>query len=523
MRDASCMTTTYHAMFDFDLVEETNLVDCGDCAVVLGRADRTFERAQADISQILAGGAMPVVLGGDHSVDDPGRERGPGARRRSGPGPDRHAPRHGAGRRRRDAQPLLPDLPRRRRRLRPAQDGADRHLRLAEPARRARLLPRARHHRDLAGGDLGARHGAGRSTGRSRWPTQGDGIYLSFDIDSLDAAHAVGTCCPTPGGLTSREAIELTRGVAAAGLIGVDVVEIGADARPDAGDGADGQPDRDGGDRVRERLRTGEGRRPRSPATRSPRSTRRRCCSTSTRSRRTSRGSTATCCRPASPIRPHGKAHKCPEIGRRQVAAGAVGVVRPVARRGRGVRPGGHRRRAAVERDRGHGQGARGWRRSPVRRRVAVCVDNPEQVAELAAATAEAGTTLGVLVEVVTGKRCGVDTPEEALRLADAIHAAAGLELRGLQAYMGSAQHLRAARRPARGDRPRRRERAEPDPRRARRPARDGCRHGHLPDRGRERLVDGDPAGLLRADGRRLRARTPSRRRSGRRCSCTAA
>ncbi len=25
-------------------------------------------------------------------------------------------------------------------------------------------------------------------------------------------------------------------------------------------------------------------------------------------------------------IRPHGKAHKCPEIGRRQVAAGAVGV-----------------------------------------------------------------------------------------------------------------------------------------------------------------------------------------------------
>ena len=26
----------------------------------------------------------------------------------------------------------------------------------------------------------------------------GDDIYLSFDIDSLDAAHAPGTCCPTP-------------------------------------------------------------------------------------------------------------------------------------------------------------------------------------------------------------------------------------------------------------------------------------------------------------------------------------
>src|SRR5439155_3298025 len=30
-----------------------------------------------------------------------------------------------------------------------------------------------------------------------------DGIYLSFDVDSLDAAFAPGTCVPTPGGLTA--------------------------------------------------------------------------------------------------------------------------------------------------------------------------------------------------------------------------------------------------------------------------------------------------------------------------------
>jgi agmatinase/guanidinobutyrase len=52
-----------------------------------------------------------------------------------------------------------------------------------------------------------------------------DGIYLSFDVDALDAAHAPGTCCPTPAGMTSREAIELVRGIAARGLVGVDVVE----------------------------------------------------------------------------------------------------------------------------------------------------------------------------------------------------------------------------------------------------------------------------------------------------------
>jgi len=51
-------------------------------------------------------------------------------------------------------------------------------------------------------------------------------VYLSFDVDSLDAAFAAATCCPTPGGLTSREALELVRAVSAGGLLGVDVVEV---------------------------------------------------------------------------------------------------------------------------------------------------------------------------------------------------------------------------------------------------------------------------------------------------------
>ena len=45
----------------------------------------------------------------------------------------------------------------------------------------------------------------------------------------IDYLHS---CCPSPGGLTSREAIELTRGVASAGLVGVDVVEIGPTLDP---------------------------------------------------------------------------------------------------------------------------------------------------------------------------------------------------------------------------------------------------------------------------------------------------
>jgi agmatinase len=225
MRDVSCMTTTYHAMFDFDLVEESRLVDCGDCAVVLGNAAKTFERAQADISQIVAGGAMPVVLGGEHSVTIPAvnaiRE-------------------HVA-----DPGLVLIDT-----HLDTAQDVGGELLTHCAPISRAVDAGFDPRKMALIGisGWLNPRAELDYCRERgitviwleeiwehgTRWAVDralevagaGDGVYLSFDIDSLDAAHAVGTCCPTPGGLTSREAIELTRGVAAGGLIGVDVVEI---------------------------------------------------------------------------------------------------------------------------------------------------------------------------------------------------------------------------------------------------------------------------------------------------------
>jgi agmatinase len=231
MRDASCMTTTYHAMFDFDLVEETNLVDCGDCAVILGRADKTFARAKDDLSQIIAGGAMPVVLGGDHSSTIPAVNA---------------IKEHVA-----DPGLVLIDT-----HLDTAQDVGGETLNHCCPISRAVdagfdprkmalvgisgwLNPRAELAYCRERGitviwleEIWERGTAWAVERALALATQGVGIYQSFDIDSLDAAHAVGTCCPTPGGLTSREAIELTRGVASAGLVGVDVVEIGPTLDP---------------------------------------------------------------------------------------------------------------------------------------------------------------------------------------------------------------------------------------------------------------------------------------------------
>jgi agmatinase len=55
----------------------------------------------------------------------------------------------------------------------------------------------------------------------------GDGpCYLSFDVDSLDPAFAPGTGTPEVGGLTSREVLELIRGLKGVNLVGGDVVEV---------------------------------------------------------------------------------------------------------------------------------------------------------------------------------------------------------------------------------------------------------------------------------------------------------
>src|SRR5580693_4925685 len=66
IREVSCQFLTYNATFDFDLLDALNPVDTGDCDVALANAQRTFERAQADLGEILAAGALPVMFGGDH-------------------------------------------------------------------------------------------------------------------------------------------------------------------------------------------------------------------------------------------------------------------------------------------------------------------------------------------------------------------------------------------------------------------------------------------------------------------------
>ena len=75
--------------------------------------------------------------------------------------------------------------------------------------------------------------------------------------------------------------------------------------------------------------------------------------------------------------------------------------------------------------------------------RVLVCVDDPDNVADLSAAAVKHGTQIECLVEIDCGAgRCGVSTTQDVVHIAKLIDAAEGLKFAGIQAYQGAMQHM---------------------------------------------------------------------------------
>ncbi|HTW25676.1 MAG TPA: DSD1 family PLP-dependent enzyme [Acetobacteraceae bacterium] len=146
---------------------------------------------------------------------------------------------------------------------------------------------------------------------------------------------------------------------------------------------------------------------------------------------------------PGLRLRPHAKTHKSPDLARRQVAAGAVGVCCQTVGEVEAMAAAGIADVLLSNQVADAGKAAR-LAMLAGSARIGACVDHPLQVALLEEAAQEAGTRLHVLVEVdVGGGRCGVATPETAAALAGMVAESPGLVFAGLQAYHGRAQHLR--------------------------------------------------------------------------------
>lgn len=136
-------------------------------------------------------------------------------------------------------------------------------------------------------------------------------------------------------------------------------------------------------------------------------------------------------------LRPHTKVQKSPDIARMQVAAGAIGVTVASVWEAAAMAAAGVAdvliANQVVPADKVSAAAALAAHVS-----LTVAVDDPANIDALSAAAASAGTEIGVLVELDVGMaRCGARSAAEALRLAERVHAAPGLRLKGIQAYEG--------------------------------------------------------------------------------------
>ncbi|HLG58460.1 MAG TPA: DSD1 family PLP-dependent enzyme [Vicinamibacterales bacterium] len=142
-------------------------------------------------------------------------------------------------------------------------------------------------------------------------------------------------------------------------------------------------------------------------------------------------------------LRPHFKAHKTPEIARRQLAAGScTGITCATVSEAEVA--------AAICDDILIANEVVGTRRcgrvAALAREVAmtVAVDSVTGLDQLSVAARAAGVTIGVLVDLNVGQgRCGVTPGDEALALARGVMASAGVTLRGVMGYEGHLQPLR--------------------------------------------------------------------------------
>jgi agmatinase len=213
--------------YDFDLGgtlfdgQPIDMVDCGDVRADIGDTTGHLKRAEQVVRQILAAGALPIVLGGDHGIPIPV------LRAFEGQGPitlvqiDQHIDwRH---------------------EVNGVREG------LSSPIRRASEMPHigeifqiglratgsARPEEVEAARAYGAHlitayelHDVGMDAILARSP-DGGRYYLTVDLDGMDPGEAPAVAAPCPGGVTFAQARKLIHGLVRKGrVVGMDVVEI---------------------------------------------------------------------------------------------------------------------------------------------------------------------------------------------------------------------------------------------------------------------------------------------------------
>ncbi|MFU8776052.1 MAG: agmatinase [Roseovarius sp.] len=226
IREASDQFSLFNANTGLDLTEHYNLADCGDVPIVPGSAVTTMDRAEALVGQILSAGAIPITVGGDHSVTIACVRAF--AKKHTKPGlilVDSHFDTAlDVG-----GEELSHCCP-----ITRAVDAGFDPKRIVIVGTNGWMNPRNELDYIKERGitlmplediiEKGPAH-VGRAA-REIASDGADSVYLTFDIDSIDGAYAPGTGVPAPGGMTTREALALVAELGRGGLGGFDLVEV---------------------------------------------------------------------------------------------------------------------------------------------------------------------------------------------------------------------------------------------------------------------------------------------------------
>lgn len=231
IRKYSLLYGSYSFDWDLDMLAHIAVADAGDIDVVPGDNAASYARLEERLGAILAAGAVPMTIGGDHGISYPAVRTV--AEADEAPVGiivfDTHLDLSESfgGDRLTRASPLLRIT---------ELDRVDPRRIVVIGARGPRNLPEwTPLYRKLGitvfSMEEVERHGIEAVTERARAIAGADGarLYISLDIDGIDPAFAPATNSPEAGGLTSREIIRAVRIAARDGFAGFDLVEVSPD------------------------------------------------------------------------------------------------------------------------------------------------------------------------------------------------------------------------------------------------------------------------------------------------------
>lgn len=207
--------------------ETTRIVDMGDADIVHTDTERSHANIRLGVEKALAAGAIPVTIGGDHSVNIPCIEAFEGREPIHVVQIDAHLDfvdvRHGVTRghgnpmRRAAEKPWVSGLTQLgiRNVSSTARDGYEDARRMGSDILSVRQVRRLGVEKVLERVPKGAR------------------VYVTIDIDGFDPSIAAGTGTPSHGGFLYYEGLELLDGLAKrCDVVGVDLVEVAPDYDP---------------------------------------------------------------------------------------------------------------------------------------------------------------------------------------------------------------------------------------------------------------------------------------------------